>query len=220
MIGIEVIGVQQIDFAIVLVFHRHFHGRQASTEPLRQKLALGFGSIGVGTPAHINFAKVIDRLPVSRFQQSPYSGPVAAGRTAENPVSGLFTGFFCRQAGLFQFGGLCQYMLSHIVLFRGFFLRRSQGDRLFHPLHGKRHCVAEQSADPRCHIDTGTSQFLQGNDFQADYPAAAFLPNRSNPQKVEELGDALTPAAHIGSAPQDNPDALRIMTFFGDKPFN
>ena len=111
-------------------------------------------------------------------------------------------------------------MLSHIVLFQGFFLRRRQGDRLVHPLHGKRHCVAEQSADPRCHIDSGTSQFLQGNDFQADYPAAAFLPNRSNPQEVKELGNALTPAAHIGAAPQNYADAFRIVAFFGNKPFN
>ena len=111
-------------------------------------------------------------------------------------------------------------MFSYKVVIVGFVQFRSHQHGFVHQFGQMGERVPEQAADAGRHIDAGPFQFVEGNHFQIGNPQAAFLPDGLDAQQVQELGDVLAAAPHVGAGPEDHADVLGILSFVGDVLFN
>ena len=111
-------------------------------------------------------------------------------------------------------------MLAHKVIVIGFVQLRNHQHGFVHQLGQVGERVPEQAADAGRHIDAGPFQFVEGNYFQIGNPQTAFLPDGFDAQQVQELGDVLAAAPHVGAGPEDHTDVLGILSFVGNVLFN
>ena len=103
-------------------------------------------------------------------------------------------------------------MGAHEVGLGGFLLCRGKRHGIIEERHDMWERVAEETRDPDGDVDAGPSQFFQGNRLQPDHPAGLLLPDGTDAEQREHLGDVITGGAHRRGSPHGQANGTRVLT--------